>query len=71
METLEAMEAEQKRQLKLGEQRAYYHREKTTDEAHARNINEGARRRYATGKAEDPEYAAKCREYAKAQYTRS
>ena len=49
----EAME--EKRLIKLGKQRAYYHMKKN-DEEHWNNIKEGQQRRHERRKAEDPTY---------------
>ena len=53
------------------ENRLYQRNKKATDPEYVRKLNESARRRHATRRAEDPEYDAQCREYSKAQYIRS
>ena len=63
----EAME--EKRRIKLGKQRAYYHMKKN-DEEHWNTIKEGQQRRHERRKAEDPTYMEKQRAAAKAQYRR-
>ena len=68
---MEAIEVEQKRPLRRDRSRLCHQNKKATDEANVQHINEAARKRHATKRAEDPAYDTEFREYSKAQYMRS